>query len=102
MKRKNRIIISLIIGFVVAMVIMAVAIYFQYKNAYTLLDEGSYENYFVKIFGIDVYNLIWDTDHFEGVSVGVNMGIVCAIFMAVTAFIEEIIWKIRHKRNEQK
>ena len=82
MKRKIKILIALIVGFALAMLLMSVAIYFGYTNAYST-DVNTLT---VKILGIPIYELT-----------EVYMGAVCGICMAISVIAEELISKARHK-----
>lgn len=53
MKKKIKILIALIVGFALAMLLMSVAIYFGYTNAYST-DVNTLT---VKILGIPIYEL---------------------------------------------
>lgn len=93
MKKKIKILITLIVGFALAMVLMSVAIYFGYTNAYST-DINTLT---VKILGIPIYELIKSGTEYIGKSIGVNMGAVCAICMAFSVIAEELISKARHE-----
>lgn len=93
MKKKFKILIALIAGFVLAMLLMSVAIYFGYTNAYS-----TYVNILiVKILGIPIYELTKSGTEYIGKSIGVYMGVVCGICMVLSVIIEELISKARHK-----
>lgn len=71
MKKKVKIILSLIIGFAVAMALMAVSIYFGYSKAYDIESAG----YTVKLFGISIYQLTKAGSEYTGAAIGPNMGV---------------------------
>ena len=78
MKRKIKILIALIVGFALAMLLMSVAIYFGYTNAYST-DVNTLT---VKILGIPIYELTKSGTEYIGKSIEVYMGAVCGICMA--------------------
>lgn len=96
MKKKVKIILSLIIGFAVAMALMAVSIYFGYSKAYDIESAG----YTVKLFGISIYQLTKAGSEYTGAAIGPNMGIICGIFMALGFAIEEVVDKLRNKNQK--
>ena len=93
MKKKIKILIALIVGFVFAMLLMSVAIYFGFTNAYST-DVNALT---VKILGIPVYEIIKSGTGYIGKSIGIYMGAVCGICMAFGVIVEEFISKVRHK-----
>lgn len=93
MKRKIKILISLIVGFALAMLLMSVAIYFGFTDAYST----GVNSLTVKILGIPVYELTKSGTEYIGKSLGVYMGAVCGICMALSVIVEEFISKVRHK-----
>ena len=93
MKKKIKILIALIVGFALAMLLMSVAIYFGYTNAYST-DVNTLT---VKILGIPIYELTKSGTEYIGKSIGVYMGAVCGICMAISVIAEELISKARHK-----
>ena len=102
MKRKIKILIALIVGFALAMLLMSVAIYFGYTNAYstdvnTLTVKILVNTLTVKILGISIYELTKSGTEYIGKSIGVYMGAVCGICMAISVIAEELISKARHK-----
>lgn len=90
MTRKKKI-ISLIIaiaaGFGLAMAAMAVVIYFGYTEAYA---TGA-DSLNVSLFGLDIYTLTKAGEQYNGASIGQNMGIICAVYIAAAVFLEQII-----------
>lgn len=90
MTRKKKI-ISLIIaiaaGFGLAMAAMAVVIYFGYTDAYA---TGA-DSLNVSLFGLDIYTLTKAGEQYNGASIGQNMGIICAVYIAAAVFLEQII-----------
>ena len=89
MKRKIKILIALIVGFALAMLLMSVAIYFGYTNAYST-DVNTLT---VKILGIPIYELTKSGTEYIGKSIEVYMGAVCGICMAISVIAEELISK---------
>lgn len=94
MKRWLRILITLAIGFGIAMLLMTVAIYFGYSHAY--VDGGV--SYTVRLFGLGIYELTQVGDRYSGASVGTNMGVVCGICMTAALVLEELIWVKRRRK----
>ena len=66
MKKKIKILIALIVGFALAMLLMSVAIYFGYTNAYST-DVNTLT---VKILGIPIYELTKSGTEYIGKSIG--------------------------------
>ncbi|MDD7362679.1 MAG: LlsX family protein [Peptoniphilus sp.] len=93
MKKSRRILLAMAIGFAVAMVAMAIAIYFGYAGAY---DRGG-SGRDVYLFGIAIYRLSLSKGRYIGRSIGPNMGMVCAIFMVLAVALEEIVHKFRKR-----
>ena len=93
MKRKTKIILALIIGFVVAMISMSIAIYFGYASAYKHMQD----TVTVKALGIPIYELKKSGADYIGTSKGMYMGLFCGIFMALGVVIEMITEKVRKK-----
>lgn len=92
MKKKIKIVVALIIGFIIAMILMSVVIYFGYTNAYrTNLDTLT-----VKILGIPIYELIKSGTEYVGKTKGIYMGTVCCICMLLSVTIGELISKVKH------
>ena len=87
------IIIAVVIGFAVAMAVMAVAIYFGYTDAYA----SEVDSLQVKLLGLPIYDLLKTGGGYVGSSIGQNMGIVCLIFVAIAICVERIVRKIRTK-----
>ncbi|HJA40437.1 MAG TPA: LlsX family protein [Firmicutes bacterium] len=97
MKKKAEMVLALIIGFAVAMILMSVAIYFGYSNAYRL----DVERYTVKLLGISIYELTRIGTEYVGAAIGKHMGLICGIFMALSFTIDMVIRKlfILHKKQ---
>ena len=93
MKKKIKILIALIVGFALAMLLMSVAIYFGFTNAYST-DVNALT---VKILGISIYELTKTGTEYISKAIGINMGAVCGICMALCVISEEIISKARRK-----
>ena len=93
MKMKNRILIALAVGFVIAILLMSVKIYFGFTNAYsTNINELT-----VKILGIPIYELTKSGSEYFGKSIETHMRAICGICMALSVIIEEIFFKVRQK-----
>ena len=93
MKMINRILIALAVGFVIAMLLMSVKIYFGFTNAYST----NINVITVKIFGIPIYELTKSGTEYFGKSRGIYMGAVCGLCMILSVIIEEIFFKVRQK-----
>ena len=93
MKMKNRILIALAVGFVIAMLLMSVKIYFGFTNAYST----NINVLTVKILGIPIYELTKSGTEYFGKSIGTHMVAICGICMALSVIIEEIFFKVRQK-----
>lgn len=91
MKKRIRMALAIGIGFVLAIVSMAITIYFGYVHAYS--NGGKIKD--VYLFGLKIYRLILEGDNYTGTSLWVNMGIVCALYMGIVLLLEEIIHKLR-------
>ncbi len=91
MNKKIKIIIALVTGFVIAMMLMGVAIYFGYTKAYSIHVDALT----VRILGIPIYELTKAGSEYAGKTMGTYMGIFCGICMILAFSIEEIISKIR-------
>ena len=95
MKRFRTLIIPLAlalgIGLGLALLSMAIAIYFGYVNAYSSEENIRY----VYLFGIKIYRLTLEGEKYIGSSLGLNMGIICAIYMGIVFALEEIIHKLK-------
>lgn len=90
MKRKRNIIafiIAIVAGFALAMLAMAVVIYFGYTDAYA---SGT-DSLNVSLLGLDIYTLTKAGEQYNGASIGQNMGIICAGYAVVAVLIEQII-----------
>ena len=93
MKMINRILIALAVGFIIAMLLMSVKIYFGFTNAYST----NINVITVKIFGIPIYELTKSGTEYFGKSRGIYMGAVCGLCMILSVIIEEIFFKVRQK-----
>ena len=89
MKKRVRVPLALGIGFGLA--ILSMAIYFGYVHAYSSEENIRY----VYLFGFKIYRLTLEGEKYIGTSLGVNMGIICAIYMGIVFALEEIIHKLR-------
>ena len=90
MKMKNRILIALAVGFVIAMLLMSVKIYFGFTNAYST----NINVLTVKILGIPIYELTKSGSEYFGKSIGTHMGAICGICMALSVIIRTLTPKI--------
>ena len=70
MKMINRILIALAVGFIIAMLLMSVKIYFGFTNAYST----NINVLTVKILGIPIYELTKSGTEYFGKSIGIHMG----------------------------
>ena len=93
MKMKNRILIALAVGLIIAMLLMSVKIYFGFTNAYST----NINVLTVKILGIPIHELTKSGSEYFGKSIGTHMGAICGICMALSVIIEEIFFKVRQK-----
>ena len=93
MKMLNRILIALAVGFVIAMLLMSVKIYFGFTNAYST----NINVLTVKILGIPIYELTKSGSEYFGKSIETHMRTICGICMALSVIIEEIFFKVRQK-----
>lgn len=90
MKRNKKIIaliIAVVAGFTLAMLAMAVVIYFGYTDAYA---SGA-DSMNVSLMGLDIYTLTKAGEQYHGASIGQNMGIICAGYTAAAVLLEQII-----------
>ena len=93
MKMKNRILIALAVGYVIAILLMSVKIYFGFTNAYST----NINVLTVKILGIPIYELTKSGTEYFAKSIGIHMGAVCGLCMTLSVIIEEIFFKVRQK-----
>lgn len=93
LKHSTRVIISLGIGFVLAMIVMFIGIFIGYTYAY----KSGVDVHMVNIFGIGIYTLNKNGNIYSGTAIGKSMGALCAIFMVCSMIVEECISKIRNK-----
>ena len=93
-KNSKTIIIAIIVGFAVAMLAMAVTIYFGYAKAY----NSNVNDMNVSLFGIDIYTLVRNGKKYNGSSIGQNMGIICVIFIVGAICVERLITKVKSKK----
>ncbi len=93
MKKKIKILIALVVGFAFAMLLMGVAIYFGFTNAYST----NVNTLTVKILGIPIYELTKSGTEYFGKSRAIYMGAVCGICMTLSVMIEELVSKASNK-----
>lgn len=93
MKKHVKITIALVGGFLVAMLLMTIAIFIGYTQAYNTGIEAS----IVRLVGIPIYTLTKSGSKYLGQSQGSYMGLVCGICMLLGAAIEEIIGRMKKK-----
>ena len=55
----------------------------------------------VKILGISIYELTKSGSEYFGKSIGIHMGAVCGICMALSVIIEEIFFKVKQKQKRR-
>ena len=92
-KHSTRILISLGTGFILAMIVISMKIYFGYTYAY----KSGVDGYMVKVFGISIYAIIRDGDIYLGTAIGKSIGLLYTIFMVCSTILQECITKIRSK-----
>lgn len=90
--KRTKIIIALIVGFAIAMLLMAVYIYFGYTKAYS----SDVDALTVRMLGIPIYKITKTGTAYAGKVMGPYMGLVCGICMLFTVSIEEVVSKVRH------
>lgn len=93
MKKHVKITIALAGGFVAAMLLMTIAIFFGYTKAY---DTGI-KTLIVRLVGIPIYTLTKSGSKYVGQSQGSYMGLVCGICMFLGVAIEEIIVRMKKR-----
>ena len=98
MKRFKHLFTAGIIGFVVAMVVMSIAIFFGYTDAY----ETSVDSMYVKILGVPVFVLKKSGDSYVGRSLGPNMGAICLAFIFISIIIQTIGQRIIKQKTQQR
>ncbi len=76
------------------MLLMSVAIYFGFTNAYSTNVNALT----VKIVGLPIYELTKSGTEYAGKSMGIYMGAVCGICMALSVIAEELISKAGRKQ----
>lgn len=86
---KNRILIALAVGFVIAMLLMSVKIYFGFTNAYST----NINVITVKILGIPIYELTKSGSEYLGKSIGIHMGAVCGLCMTLSVILKRFSLK---------
>lgn len=93
---KKKILIELLFGFIFAMLLMSIVIYFAYTEAYsTNIDTLT-----VKILGIPIYKLTKSGTEYIGKSIGIYMGLVCAIFLALSTIAGNLLSKAKKGEAE--
>ena len=93
MRTALKIVLAWAIGFGVAMLIMAVAIYFGYSNAYRQGQQTSE----VYLFGLNIYHLTLQGRKYVGTPVGEEMGKFCSTISLIAIVIEELFRRLRKK-----
>lgn len=78
-------------GFLIAMILMAIMIYFGYTEAYALNIEALT----VKMMGIPIYELVKAGAEYTGTALGPNMGIICAVFILLSFCVSGVISAIK-------
>lgn len=93
---KKKIIITLLASFIIAMIIMSVAIFIAYTSAYKTGVGAST----VKLLGLPIYEIFKSGTKYKGHSKGIYMGVFSGICMFLGVLIEVFIDKIvRNKIN---
>ena len=90
---KKKMMIALLIGFVCAILLMWVGIYFAYTNAY----ERGVETFTVTLLGLPIYELSKEGTKYIGQSKGIFFLIFCAICMSASALMVIFREKARQK-----
>lgn len=80
MKKFLKIAVPILTGFIIAMALMAIMIYFGYTEAYA----SNVEALTVKMAGIPIYELAKTGAEYKGTALGPNMGIICGIFILLS------------------
>ena len=93
MGKRIKILIALIVGFVSALLLMSIAIYFGYMNAYST----NVDTLTVKILGIPIYELTKSGTEYVGNTIGICMSAVCGICMVLSVIVQKIISKVRQR-----
>lgn len=93
MKRSKRLLLACAAGFGAAILFMAIAIYFGYREAY---GTGA-SDVTVRLCGLSIYHITKSAGGYIGETIGPYMGLVCGICMAVAVAAEELIRKLRRR-----
>lgn len=93
MKTALRVVLAWAIGVGVAMLIMAIAIYFGYSNVYRQGQQTSE----VYLFGLNIYHLTLQGNKYVGTAVGEEMGKFCSSISLIAIVIEELFRRLRRK-----
>lgn len=96
MSAKKRIILELLIGFIIALILMTIAIYFGYTNAYSSKIDSST----VTILGIPIYELVKSESKYIGNTIGTNMGVFSGLCMAISVAVSESVIKLKKSNND--
>ena len=80
MKKRTKILIALIVGLALAMLLMGIAIYFGFTNVYST----EVNMLTVKMLGMPIYELTKAGTEYVGNPIGIYMGAVCGICMALS------------------
>ncbi len=83
--------VPILIGFLIAMTLMAIMIYFGYTEAYV----SNIETLTVKMVGIPIYELTKTGAEYTGTALGPNMGIICAVFILLSFCVGGVIGAIK-------
>lgn len=92
MKKIGKVLLTLVIGFIVAMILMGISIYFGYYKAYS----SGVEQYTVRLLGISIYQLERVGEEYTGTTIGLHMGIICGICMMISLAVREVISKLHN------
>lgn len=93
LKRSKRLLLACAAGFGAAMLFMAVAIYFGYREAYgTGADDVA-----VRLCGLSIYHITKSAGGYIGETIGPHMGAACGVCMTAAIFVEELIYRLRRR-----
>lgn len=83
----------MIFGFMAAMILMGISIYFGYCKVY----RSGVEQYTVRLLGISIYQLEMAGEEYTGTAIGLYMGIICGICIIISLAVREVLSKLQRK-----